>query len=209
MQRYMIDFDSVLSNTFKHQIERVNEQFGLTLTHDDFTSWDVSDVLNEEQESYMWGNQVFFNNDFQMECTAVEGAVDTVLWLRDQGYECVVVSDRPQALYEATRVWLDVRGLTIPLMLTRSLVSKSDQDPNIPTKQDIARELHLTRIVDDAPHHAEAFSVMPEVDIVYLMDTPSNQHVESHSKILRVYGWDEIEYAEMRIDQLQRLGVFA
>lgn len=208
MPRWMIDFDSVLSNTFKHQIERVNQKFGILLSHEDFTDWDVNKVLNEEQASFMWGDQVFLNDDFQRECTAVPHAVETVSWFLGQGHECVVVSDRPQALYDATRDWLDIRGLTIPLYLTRSVVSKSDQDASIPTKQDVVRELNLTRIVDDAPHHAEAFSTMPDIDVVYLMDTPSNQHVWQHHSIVRVFGWDEIYQTEQRIAALARLGVF-
>lgn len=197
-QHWMIDFDSVLSNTFKHQIEKVNERFGTRLTHEDFTSWNTDGVLTPEQADYMWGEEVFLNTRFQLECTPVEGARQAIAELVSRGDECVVVSDRPRALYDVTRYWLDANRFFLPLVLTRSAISKSDQNIEVPTKQQVVTALGLTRIVDDAPHHAIAFSQMPEVDIVYLMDTPSNQFVEENGTIVRALSWDEIRYAEAR-----------
>ena len=190
--RWLIDFDSVLSNTFKHQIERLNERFDLSLTHEDFTSWDTSKFLTEEQADYMWGNEVFLNPQFQLECSAVPYGIFVVRLLVSIGDECVVVSDRPRELYDVTRLWLDQHELRIPLFLTRSHISKSDQDASIPTKQDVVRLLGLTKAVDDAPHHATAFRDMPEMGRVYLMDTPSNQDVVETPKITRVRSWFDV-----------------
>jgi len=194
-EKWLIDFDSVLSNTFVHQIEKLNEEFGLSMTHEDFFDWDTRKFLTKEQADFMWGPEVFLNEDFQIECTPIEGGRQFLQKLVARGDDFVVVSDRQDALYDVTSRWLERNIGSCKLFLTKSPKYMGSQSSGM-TKQDVVVDLGLNKIVDDAPHHAVPFASIESVERVYLMNTPSNQHVEETDKIVRAHGWSHVERME-------------
>jgi uncharacterized HAD superfamily protein len=113
----------------------------------------------------------------------VRGAIKGVRALIDRGYDVHVVSDRPDSLYDATRSWLNRRGLSgLPLIFTNR---------QHPRKLDIIRQERLSLVVEDAPHHAESMAQDPAIRKVYLLHTPYNAHV-NHPKVHRVRNWSHL-----------------
>jgi hypothetical protein len=187
---WLIDFDMTLSQTFTTQIDWLNDAFGSEYTANSFKDWHSERVLSKEEAAFMWGEDCFLNPDFQMSVPMVEDADIAIRTLLDNGHGVVIVSDRPPSLYDVTYSWIDKNiGEILPVILTRSLHSKSSTNDSIPTKQDIADKLKLTYVVDDAPHHAQEFAFMPNIERVYLVDTPSNRFVPQSDVLVRAESW--------------------
>lgn len=191
MGKYLLDFDSTLSATLFHQIEEVNNKFQTNYKPEDFVHWKTETILTEEQAEYMW-KTLFLSEDFQASCEPVPGAIEGAHRILGCSQGAIVVSDRPQQLYDVTREWLDQQGLAqVPLIFTRSVHSESDQHSHIMTKAQIAYLHKLTHVIEDAPHHAFGLAERDYIRHVYLLDTAYNRQIE-HPKIQRVKSWEEI-----------------
>lgn len=193
MTKWLIDFDATLADTFLLQLDTINKKFNTCYTEDDFPTWSTEDVLPPDIVEFMWSDKVFLSEEFQMAVRPVPHAILGVQKLMRCGDECMVVSDRPQALYEVTARWLAAHGLpNLPVIFTRSVHSKSDQLLSIMTKSQIAYLYRLTHVVEDSPHHSIALAERSYVDKVYLIDKLCNRHIE-HPKIQRIKTWEEVE----------------
>lgn len=190
--RWLVDFDSTLSATMDHQLELVNERFGTSFTRDDLISWNTEEYMTPEQAAYMWGDDVFFNLDFQAGVKPVEGAIEGVMRMLDNGHEVFVVSDRAEKLYDGTRKWLDMQGLAgVDLIFTRSPKHSKVVSNGAHTKSQVAYYKRLKTVVEDAPHHAEVLANRSYIDKVYLIDMPYNRGIR-HPKVERIYSWEEV-----------------
>lgn len=190
---WLIDYDSTLANTFQRQVEELNKEFGTNYTEEDFKDWGMIN-LPQEQIEYLWSDDVFLSEEFQMSCQPLPGAIEKLSEILDwRGEKAYVISDRPQVLYGVTREWLDQQGLgDMELIFTRSPHSKSDQNMAIHSKSRMAYYKRLKKVVEDAPHHSLALAQRSYIDKVYLLDKANNRHIE-HPKIQRIVGWEEIE----------------
>lgn len=192
MSRILCDYDMTLANTFIEQIAAVNTEFGTNYVHEDFKTWRSEDVLTEEEAAFMWGPRVFMNEDFQQRVEPVKGAIEGMNALLAEGHHCMIISDRPVALFEVTRDWLDRQGLEmVRLLFTRHKHSMNPavQSDNIMTKAQAAWSYKLDTIIEDAMHHAKAFADREWIDRVYMLDTPHNREFD-HPKVVRCYGWE-------------------
>lgn len=193
MTKYLIDFDMTLSKTFVAQIDEVNKRFDKNYLYSQFVTWASEDVLESQEVEYMWSEDVFLSEAFQLSCEPLPHAVERVQELLSDGHKGIVVSDRPKSLFTATVKWLEQQGLgDLPVLFTRSIHSKSDQETTIKTKAQIAYLHKLTHVVEDSPHHSIGLAQRSYIDKVYLLDTPNNQHIE-HDKITRIYDWRSVE----------------
>jgi uncharacterized HAD superfamily protein len=193
--KFLVDYDATLANTFQEQIDACNKKFNTSYTYDMFTTWRSEDVLTKEEAEYIWGSEVFFSEDFQIKVEPVKGAVQGLRDLLDMGYECMVVSDRPKELFEVTRDWLDRQGFdTVRLLFTRHKASMAVDKSGAMTKSQAAWVHKLTAVWDDAPHHAETLSQREWIQRVYMLDNPHNHHINM-PKVIRVDSWqDGIEH---------------
>lgn len=186
MNRYLIDFDGVIARTFEQQILLLNRKFVTTYTVDDFPTWDTVSVLTDEENEWFWGEECFLSPSTTLDATPVELAPYAVERIRNH-HEAYVVSDRPHSLRKATESWLYRHIGSVPLILTRSPLSKGDADTRIPTKTEVAACLGIDVAIEDAPHHANDLADI--VDRVYLFSTPANQKVQEDEVISRITSW--------------------
>jgi uncharacterized HAD superfamily protein len=198
-KRILLDYDMSLANTFIEQIELLNNEFGKIYKHEDFYTWATEDVCEPEEVSWLWGPNCFLNEDFQRNVAPVEGAIESVLSLLDQGHHCMVVSDRPSELFEVTRDWLDRQGLDmVRLLFTRHKHSvNSVSTDGTMTKAQAAWSYKLDTVVDDALHHCRVFAEKPWINQVYMLNSPHNQNYE-HPKVMRCFGWPDVTRAFAR-----------
>lgn len=191
MSRWLIDYDSTLSDTFREQLVWLGREFGTTYSYDDFTKWRSEDVVSAAEAAFLWGDQCFLNEDFQRQCPPIPGAIEGMLDLLEMGEHLMVVSDRPAQLFDVTRQWLDAQGLDmVRLLFTYHKSSMSLDGDGMMTKYQAAARHKLTHVWEDAPHHAEKFASKEWIQHVFLLDTPYNQEIE-HPKIIRIANWNE------------------
>jgi uncharacterized HAD superfamily protein len=197
--KVLLDFDAVTSNTFKEQIDFVNTKFKKKYTLQTFNTWHSEDILPEEEAAFMWGDQCFLNNDWQLKVKPVEGSVETIKWLREHSVNFIIATDRPDCLVDVTKAWLQKNGIgDIKVFFTQHPNSLSPQTDNLNTKANVVSEYGLNIVIDDAPHHAETLAEVPCVEHVFLFDSPYNVNTE-HDKITRVFTWFHI------LDQFHKL----
>lgn len=191
-KRIALDYDMTLANTFIEQIELLNKEFGTLYKHEDFYTWATEDVCTPEEVAWLWGDSCFLSEEFQANVEPVEGAIEGVLSLLNQGHHCMIISDRPSQLFEVTRDWLDRQGLDmVRLLFTRHKHSaNTDNVSGVMTKSQAAWSYKLDTVFDDAPHHCSVLAEKDWINEVYMINSPHNQHI-SHPKIIRCFGWSD------------------
>jgi 5' nucleotidase, deoxy (Pyrimidine), cytosolic type C protein (NT5C) len=192
MSRWLVDYDSTLAETFLEQLRITNQEFDTEYEDSMFVTWRSEDYMPEAHASFMWGPDVFLSECWQLSVPPVPGAIEGCQRLLDQGEHLMIVSDRPPALFDVTRQWLDDHGLD----MVRLLFTSHKASSMIPTKDSISKyqaaaRYKLDHVVEDAPHHAETFANKPWIERVYLLDRPCNRKVD-HPKIRRVHSWNDI-----------------
>jgi hypothetical protein len=65
-------------------------------------------------------------------------------------------------------------------------------------KMEVAAQLGLTTVVEDAPHHASEMDASGKFEVVYLMTQPWNAAVEESGSIVRVRDWTDLVNTELR-----------
>jgi hypothetical protein len=194
MERWLCDYDSTLANTNGARYDAVNAKFGTSYRAEDVVDWYwTQHNWPKEHNDWMWGPECFLSEEFQLSVSPQPNAVETLLSMRENGIEPMIVSDRPVELFDCTREWLDEHGLDmIRLLFTRHKHSLNMVTKGVPTKQQAAVLYRLRTVLEDAPHHALAFAEKDHIDQVYLFDRPYNQGIE-HEKILRLTDWNHLD----------------
>lgn len=192
MVKFLFDYDSTIANTSDARIDAINKKFGTHYHMGGVTTWynDENGYMDEAHDGWSWGPSCFLSPDWQLTLPPVEGAIEGIHKLYEQGHSGMIVSDRPAVLFECTREWLDNHGLEmVRLLFTRHKDSKSGPDHDF-TKSQAAFLYRLTHVWEDAPHHSLSLARRDYIQRVILLDTPYNQGIY-HPKIVRVSSWKE------------------
>lgn len=180
----MLDFDSTTGELDGHMRASVNVKFGTSYQQEEITSWAWWDTRPQEQGEYVWGPECFQNKEWTLAMPPVEGAIEGITELLDDGHTIALVSDRAPHMGLWLAEWLRTHRLPIPVHTT----NRHDG----PTKLDVIRKLGLQLVIEDAPHHAVEMSASGDVAVgVLLLDKPWNRDV-FHAKIGRCFGWDHV-----------------
>ena len=193
MVKILLDYDSTIADTTGHRLATINKKFGTHYHSSGVTTWfnDENGYMDEAHDGWGWGQECFLSPEWQLGIPPIAGAIEGVKRLLSEGHEGMVVSDRPEFLFECTREWLDRQGLdTVRLLFTKHKASKSGDHDGF-TKSQAAYLYKLTHVVEDAPHHSRTLAERNYIEKIFLLDTPYNQGIH-HDKIVRVKGWNEI-----------------
>lgn len=169
----IIDFDSVLFPFHQQAVLALNEQFGTLYETADVTHWEWLTELPKEQRTYLW-QELYPSYDWTMRQGPIPGTERVFTNLRRINAAPVVVTDRKPYLEDNIRQWINHYFNVYPEVFTKEEGR---------TKLDIANQLNIDTIIEDAPHHALSFAEAGKT--VYLVDTPYNQAV-AHPQITRV-----------------------
>ena len=163
--------------------DSVNARFGTNYQAEEITSWEWWNTRPAEHGAYVWGNECFLSKTWTMDIPPVEGAIDGILELLDDGHIPVLVSDRAPHMGLWLAEWLKRYGIAIPVHTTNRHKG--------PTKLDVIKKLGLELVIEDAPHHAVEMSADEYLIGVLLLDKPWNRNVAS-AKIGRCFSWEHI-----------------
>ena len=100
--RILCDMDGVLENLSEEWIRSLNEKFGKNVVYEDLTEWDISipypDLTIEEIIS------VALEDDFYRRLKPLEGSVEYLKKLYDEGHEILIVTSTD---YQVVKVKMD------------------------------------------------------------------------------------------------------
>lgn len=190
VSKWLFDYDSTIVDTLGGVLQKVNEHFGTQYTIQDAISWKTEDYMARVHADYMWSDACFFNEDVQYNLQPVAGAIEGIHKILED-HKGIIVSDRNPKLFDVTRAWLDAHGLdVVRLLFTRNIHSPRGGYEGM-TKSQVAYLYKLDTVVEDAPHNAVSLSNREYINMIYLLDQPYNQDVES-GKITRVNNWNDL-----------------
>lgn len=177
--RILLDQDQVLAQWVERVLQYFNEDFGTKLTVEDIKTWDMTENLGPRSEaairSYMRYPELYRDLD------PVEGAIDGVKSLIDDGHDVVIVTAVPRSAgisYHGKLEWL---RRNMPYFDLANLISCH--------RKDLIRG---DMLLDDGPHNIEPFM---KVGHAVVFDRPWNKDVEGHA---RVHSWKEfLEYVKL------------
>lgn len=182
----LIDFDSTLGQLMPAMIGCCNHAFETQYRSSDIDSWGWWTTHTEDEHAaYVWGDDVFNNEEFTLSIPPLPNAVEGVWAVANKfGLKPVVVSDRSEHHGAWIEAWLRKWGLEwVPVEITNGVTRP---------KAEVAWEYKMRLAVDDSPHNAWALANVPCIYRVYMPHYRYNDHVPEHPIIKRVQGWKEI-----------------
>lgn len=181
MNRWVLDFDSVLNDFNAHICNTLMLRYGYEISPSEITEWEFWD--GHKYESAVWGPTMFLNREWTLNIPTKRSALSAIHRLRERGDDMIVVSDRPDMMHEWVAAWLELHGFEdLPLFLTNK----------VKTKLEIGAEHGCNIAIDDSPHWLDSYANAPEYKRVYIMDTPYNRFVEESDRMVRVGSWNHL-----------------
>lgn len=184
--RVAIDVDGVLGDQVPHVLDRANREKSLSMKKSDIVRWDT--MVGDETFPDLIDRYFHTVAGFALSMPTVEGAVESVVRL-SASVKLVVVTGRPDCVYEDTRAWVRNR-FPVKLQVVRD---------RTPGKTEIAADV----LVDDFPGHFAYKGGTRRLGILF--DQPWNRderisRVDPDSQVVFVAkSWLDVESIVARI----------
>jgi len=180
----LIDMDAILVDILKSWILEINRRFDEKITLEDIVNWNVGDCCKAGNKVY----GILHEKGFFEDLDPIEGAVETMKKLQDEGFEIFIVTapimDSPYVFREKIK-WVQKH---LPFFDINRIIFSNFKDQ---IKGDI--------LFDDAPKNIDPFSGTPIV-----LDYPFNRDIKNKNAI-RVQNWDEFYLMAHKIQREKNL----
>ena len=172
-----IDMDDVLVDFIGGLRSAVKTEFGVTLTDDDFTQWDLHPLLDPiigrswwtwlREREWLWAN-----------FPAVDGAIGSIERLRQQGHYIEIITSKPDWAEHNVWKWL---GKWRPSVNQVTIVKLDDRKVDF-TRADV--------LVDDKLGNCQGF--VDEGRRAIMLATPHSRRMKVPNTIHRAADWREV-----------------
>lgn len=189
-----VDVDECLLETQQQFVNCLSEKFGEEHRerYDEMKkAWKWTVLTGKEQE-YAWTGETGYHSlDFQSKLKFKSKARKTLKALTKLAKGCIIVTDSPKSIQDYREQMMKAAFPKTEIFFTKHRYSQN-QKGDFVSKSDIVRRYNQPSIViDDAPHHIEAYSELDNVKHIIVFDMPYNQDIKN-DKIVRVNSWKEI-----------------
>ena len=171
--RILIDADDVLEDLSPKWVSFLNERYGLNARYEDHTDWNMAHVFPSLTREQVYA--VELEEDFYSRLEPLEGAVETVRKLMEDGHEIYVVTTTPYQIIKAKMEKVIFRYF--PFLTWKNIIITSNK--------------HLIRgdvLIDDGVHNLLGGDYHK-----ILMTGPYNRDFDAESAgMIRVHNWQEI-----------------
>lgn len=176
----LLDADGVLENLTEEWVALLNEKYGTSVAYDDVTDWDMTKSFPTLTYEQVYGVEI--EEALYLRLKPLEGAVESVNRLLDEGHEVFVVTSTPYQIIPFKmenvifRYFPRLNWENIIITYRKQLI-----------KGDVLVDDGFHNLVDGAYHKL-------------LMDAPYNRQYDAAANgMIRVYNWKEIN------EQLERI----
>lgn len=188
--KVMLDFDDVTFGFNRGFFPWLERTHGLKLRFEDVRNFHYHTILGISPDRLIELFDEFVLGDGHQELRPVEGAIEILEALSQDGYEFVMCSSRPQKYRDPTFELIERYCSGINISKTFLLGCHDGGNEERLTKLCVCEREGLTWAIDDAPHNA---TDLARGGISTLMlDRLWNQHCAQHKNIYRVFSWGEI-----------------
>lgn len=169
--RIAFDLDDTLARTAEAVLAEINAALGTSATIAEMVSPKWEDIIPSVSFPLIKG---IFEAGVFARLLPIEGAVEFVLSLVNEGHEVVVITDRFWNAddKQVTETWLANQGIQVPIHLCKS-----------GAKAALCQELGIEVMFEDRT--ANAVAIAEVVQVSYLIDHPSNQRDEVPASVTR------------------------
>lgn len=184
-----LDLDQVLGEFVDPFLEFHNNTYGTRIRKSDIYTFDLERVFLASKKEMTRRLDEFYETQLFQGMSPIVGAQDGVKTLIERGHKLIVVTARPENIYETTISWLSSyfpKGID-DVILTSEYYSNGD---NKYTKKEVCLERSIGRLVEDSLSTAVSCA---EVCPVTLFSYPWNKtRVPAHLPIERVKSWSDV-----------------
>ncbi len=189
-KKIAIDIDDVLAHTAGRLVEYGNENWGHQFALRDFT--------DELSWKNLWGNaeqarkSELHEAGVYRELEHHTNAYEVLTWLKQQGYELVIVTAREDILVDVTNVWLEEHfdGLFTDIRYAGVWDKNSDY---FATKAELCMNLGVDFLIDDQLTHCSEAAKCGVVSLLY-GDYPWNKSQHNLPRgVERVLDWTAVK----------------
>lgn len=200
--RVYLDFDDVLSETFRALAAFAKAEFGRDPVPGRQIHFDLRESLGIPDSEYSLFMDRFHAEKLE-DIPEIPGAAEVLRgWLRDGVASPVVVTGRPLSAHAASVAWLAARGLSgVPVLHVDKYHRFGEGDKGVVQFDDLA-DMGFALAVDDAPAALDAL-VRADFCRVAAFDRPwnrawippSDSGAPTHGSPLRLSSWKELDAA--------------
>ena len=180
-----LDFDGVISDCGRLKSDGARQLYGVEVPSERFKKELVvgNGILSLEQYRNLQ-KQIYDNRDIGLTMLPVEGVLEFVPKLQQEGYDLIVVTSREESGSEIAREWMKLQGLNLYLVGVGGSISKVDACRGLDLYIDDDLD-KLEPLVECVPHR-------------YLSSWGYNEHIEVPQKVAkRVESWNNF-YQEIK-----------
>ncbi|NQT92006.1 MAG: hypothetical protein HQ559_04530 [Lentisphaerae bacterium] len=193
-----VDFDDVLCETAAGLLEVVECEFGISKRFEEIHSFDLAESFGLSDAEVTRLFHILHRADTLRGLRPIEGAVETIReWIVDD-LQVAVVTGRPPTTREASRDWLDRRGLESLDLLFVDKYSRyhAEEDASSFLTLEGLAALRCRLFVDDSPD-VVAYLAREGRSPIAIFDRPWNtgrglEGEQEDGKVTRCRGWAEI-----------------
>ncbi len=185
--RLGVDFDDVVFGFMDGFLEFSEKVFGERRKKEDIFSFYLEDVWGVTPEEMTKRIDAYYHSDFHNNGSPVPGALESLSKISKQ-YDIYVITGSPKDILPWIKDWFKNNNIDFisEIHCTRDTMN----DLHSRKKIDIAREIGISYMIDDASHVAEQF-VDSGINF-FLMSQPWNKDFNM-DHVMRVDTWKEIE----------------
>jgi uncharacterized HAD superfamily protein len=178
-----VDMDGVLCDTMAQLCILAQQQFGVSMTKDMITEWDIWNTTPITKEQCL---QLFDEGNVFAEAEPLLYAKQALEYfnhddISHRGWWIEVVTDRPGKHIALTSKWLFDNKMPWHVLILKSAREKPIYA--VSQKIDIFVEDRLST----------AIALSKVVDTVFLLDSPWNKSVQLTNNVIRVKSWQQIQ----------------
>lgn len=187
MQNIAIDIDDVLIDFTGNFVLFHNNKYGTKLRKEDFFSYQYPIILGVSEQETRCRIDSFYTSNYFKEIVPVSGSVETILSLKELGYNLFIVTGRKYSLVQETREWVskNFEGIFSDIHHTNSYHPEGKKIK----KSKVCLDFNAGIIVEDDMMHIKDCSSNGIKVLVY--DNPWNREILPRG-VMRVLNWNEI-----------------
>ena len=189
-----VDFDDCLCESGRFFAGLVRDLFGPDIPYEKMQYFNLQQAFSLTDEQYRELLIRGHEPELLLSYAETPGAADTIHEWMGKGYQVSIITGRPYASYEASRLWLDRHGLRDTRLLFLDKYYREDHT----VKKDYILEpddyfrMKFDAAVEDSPSAFRFFDHLPEMKVM-VFERPWNRDIVlPGNNYIRCRNWEDI-----------------
>ena len=192
--RFYVDFDDCLCETARAFCALAEEMFGIRVPYGEFRFFDMKKTFGLDDGQFERMMARGHRPEELLSYAETPGACRTLGEWMARGHEVSVITGRPLSAYEASREWLDRRGLGEAALYCFDKYGRDNfiRDSAFSLRPEDFYRMEFDYAVEDSPRAFRFFEHLPDLRVM-VFDRPWNrEHAFPDGRYTRCRSWEDI-----------------